>query len=373
MSGGTQSGGDVVLLDGVRTSVGRMGRRWADVDAVDLGARAVRGLLERTDGAAVDYVALGNVVQAGNGQNPARAAAVRGGVERTTPGITLNDVCLASMTSLELAAMRTTSGNDDAVLVGGFESMSRSPREPDDLLVRDGLWCSLGDIGMGPLSDAENERLAISRADQDAVAAASHQHAIAASRAGRLAEEMLAGEEIDEGIRPETTLETLSGLAPAFTPGGTITAANASQMSDAAAVGIVTTRRRARELGMGPLVEIVDSATVAGPTSSLHEQPAVAAEQLLRRNGLPAGAVDLWEINEAFAGVVLASQRALGIALERVNVNGGAIALGHPLGASGMRLTLTLAHEMRRRAVQWGIATICGGGGQARAILLRGI
>ena len=363
---------DVVLLAGARTPVGRLGGRWADLPATELGGHAVRAALARLDGPPVDMVVLGNVVQAGNGQNPARVAATLGGVPRTVPGITLNDVCLASMTSVALAGHLLRAGEATRVVVGGFESMSRAPRTPEDLLVRDGLWCSLGDVGMGELSDTENRRLGISREEQDAVALSSQVRAREATDSGRLAEEILDGKggEGDEGIRRDTSAVRLALLAPAFGEDGTITAGNASQMSDAAAVGVVSTRGRARADGYEPLARVVGSAVVAGTTSSLHEPPADAARAVLDRFGLSVHDIDLWEINEAFAGVVVASSRALGIDLDRVNVNGGAIALGHPLGASGFRLVLTLAHELRRRGGGLGVASICGGGGQGRAMLL---
>ena len=363
---------DVVLLAGARTPVGRLGGRWADVPATALGGQAVRAALARLGGPQIDMVVLGNVVQAGNGQNPARVAATLGGVPRTVPGITLNDVCLASMSAVAQAGHLVRSGEAARVLVGGFESMSLAPRSPEDLLVRDGLWCSLGDVGMGELSDAENRRLGISREEQDAVALASQLRALEATTSGRLADEILDGRGVDadDGIRRDTSAERLAGLTPAFGEDGTITAGNASQMSDAAAVGVVSTRGRARADGYEPLARIVASAVVAGTTSSLHERPAEAGLFVLERHGMSVHDVDLWEINEAFAGVVIASSRRLDIDLEKVNVNGGAIALGHPLGASGFRLVLTLAHELRRRGGGLGVATICGGGGQGRAMLV---
>ncbi|MEU2613158.1 acetyl-CoA C-acyltransferase [Micromonospora sp. NPDC007271] len=376
---------EIVLVSGVRTPIGRMGGRWAEVPAADLGAAAVRGALAAAPGLTVDYVAMANVVQAGNGQNPARVAATRGGVPRTVPGITLNDVCPGSMSAVALAAMMIRGGEASAVLVGGFESMTRAPRQPVDLLVNDGLHCALGDVAMGPLSDRENARLGISRADQDAFAHASHMRAAQATSAGRLSEEIvvdglvvpggLALDQVwaDEGIRPGTTLERLGELRPAFARDGTITAGNASQMSDAGAAGVITTRDRAAALGLTPLAAVVGRAVIAGEDSSLHLRPAQAANLLLERHGMTAADVDLWEINEAFAGVVLASMAELGIDHDEVNVNGGAVALGHPLGASGFRLVLTLAHEMRRRGAETGVAAICGGGGQGQAILLRSI
>jgi acetyl-CoA C-acetyltransferase len=246
-----------------------------------------------------------------------------------------------------------------------------------DVMIHDGLWCQLSDSGMGELSDRENHRLGVTREAQDAFALASHRRAAAATDGGRLAEEIapvvLHGREVaaDEGIRRDTTHERLSKLPPAFTPDGTITAGNASQISDGASAGVVTSLERARAAGLEPLAEIGGRALVAGPDSSLHLRPAEAVRKLLAREGLAAADVDLWEINEAFAGVALASSHDLGLDLDRVNVNGGAVALGHPLAASGFRLVLTLVYELRRRGGQLGVAAICGGGGQGEAILVR--
>lgn len=378
-----------VLVGAVRTPIGRLGGVLARTPAVELGAVAARGALERCGGLQPDYVAMGNVLQAANGQNPARQAAARAGVDRRVPGITLNDVCLASMSAVGMAATMVTGGAARAVLVGGFDSMTQAPHavrmriprrmgdaELIDTMVRDGLWCSIEEVGMGELSDRENARLGISRADQDEVAATSHQRAAAAAAAGRFDDEIVSAglpASADEGIRPETTVETLARLPPAFTPGGTITAGNASQLSDAASAGVVMTLDMAREERLEPLCEIVDRQIVAGPDSSLHLQPAHASRILLDRNGLTPADVDLWEINEAYAGVLLASIRDLGLELDVVNVNGGAIALGHPLGASALRLILTLAYELRRREAELGVAALCGGGGQGEAMLLRAL
>jgi acetyl-CoA C-acetyltransferase len=337
----------------------------------------VAAALART-GLEPDYIAVGNVLQAANGQNPGRRAALQGGVGRTVPGITLNDVCLASMSAVGIAAALIRGGEAETVLVGGFDSMTRAPhalrtRPPlrmgdapmIDVMVNDGLYCSIADAGMGAMSDAENARLGISRAAQDELAARSH--ANAAAGADRLAEEIvpLAQLQRDEGVR-ETSLEVLAKLPPAFTREGTITAGNASQVSDGAAAAVVTTRDRARE----PLATVRGRAVVAGPDSTLHLRPAEASRKLLDAHGLRARDIALWEINEAFAGVVLASATDVGIELDRVNVNGGAVALGHPLAGSGLRLVLTLAFELRRRGGGLGVATLCGGGGQGEAILL---
>jgi len=280
-----------VLVAGARTPIGRFRGALKNHSGVELGAAAVRAALDRAPGLEPDYVVLGNVLQAANGQNPGRRAALAGGIARQTPGITVNDVCLASLSAVGLAAGMLREGEATVVLVGGFDSMTGAPHavhvrtagplgdEPMiDVMVHDGLYCSIQDVGMGELSDAENARLGISRADQDAFAAESHARA-AAGRA-RLAEEIapLNGLTEDEGIRPDTTAERLGALPAAFTREGTITAGNASQLSDGAAAGILTTAARAREAGHEPLAEVVGRAVVAGPDSSLHLRPAEAAE-----------------------------------------------------------------------------------------------
>lgn len=367
-----------MIAAGARTPVGKFNGALADVDAVELGAHAVAATLARTD-LRPDYIAVGNVLQAANGQNPGRRAALLGGAPRTTPGITLNDVCLASMSAVALAASMLRAGEAQAVLAGGFDSMTRAPhalrlrpgtrmgaRPMTDVMIHDGLYCSIAAEGMGGMSDAENARLGVTREAQDRLAAASHARALAGRE--RLAEEIAPcnGLTHDEGVR-ETSYETLAGLPPAFTADGTITAGNASQVSDGAAAALITTADRAPDA----LAEIVGRAVVAGPDSTLHLRPAEASRVVLERHGLTPADVDLWEINEAFAGVVVASADALGIGSDRVNVNGGAVAIGHPLAGSGLRLILTLAYELRRRGGGVGVATLCGGGGQGEAVLLR--
>ncbi|MGW4340083.1 acetyl-CoA C-acyltransferase [Rhodococcus koreensis] len=377
-----------VLVSLARTPVGKFGGALAHLSALDIGAAAVQAALEPLDGqVGIDHTFLGNVVQAGSGQNPARVAAIRGGIPTTVPGTTINDVCLASLTATGMAASLIRAGEIDTALVGGFESMSRALHGIQvraaakvghsgllDLLVHDGLWCAVSDSGMGEISDRANEEHDISRADQDEFAYASHRRAIGATESGRFKQEICAltnSLDADEGIRSGTTVDKLAGLCAAFTESGTITAGNASQMSDAGAAGVLMARGRAAALGLSPLVEVVDRVAVAGPDPSLHLKPATAARVLVERNGLGVGDVGLWEINEAFAGVVLASVRNLGLNLDRVNVNGGAIALGHPLAASGFRILMTLAVEMRLREEEFGVAAICGGGGQGQAVLLR--
>jgi acetyl-CoA C-acetyltransferase len=296
------------------------------------------------------------------------------------------------MSSVALGAGMIRAGEAACVLVGGFDSMTGAPhavhmrtgdaagdRKLIDVMHTDGLWCSIAASGMGELSDDENNRLGIDRARQDEFALESHRRAAAATESGRLAEEIVPlqtthGEvRRDEGIRPDTSLERLAALRPAFTPAGTITAGNASQLSDAAAAGLIASRQTAREAGLEPLAQIVGRAVVAGPDSTLHLRPAEAAEKLLAQYQLTAADIDLWEINEAFAGVALASIEALDIDPDKVNVNGGAVAVGHPLAASGFRLLLTLAIELQHRSATFGIAAMCGGGGQGEAILLRAL
>ncbi|MFV0372627.1 acetyl-CoA C-acyltransferase [Microbacterium sp.] len=375
-----------VLVSAARTPMGKFGGALRDVAAVDLGAVAVREALDRAANPSVDQVYLANVVQAGNGQNPARSAGVRGGVARTVPATTLNDVCIASMTATGLAATQIRAGEIDSAVVGGFDSMSRAlhgvqlrqaKRYGDapliDLLQRDGLWCALADEGMGPISERANRDHGITRAQQDEIAAESHARAATSTASGRLRRELAAMPELDhdEGVRPDTTMERLAGLRAAFAADGSITAGNASQMSDAGAAGVLMAAETARAHGVTPMVEVIGRATVAGPDVSLHTKPAAAAYALLRRHGLTAADIGLWEINEAFAGVVAASMADLGIGYDVVNVNGGAIALGHPLGASGFRTIMTLAYEMADREAEFGVATMCGGGGQGQAVLLR--
>src|SRR5829696_26750 len=374
------------MVTGARTPIGRFRGALSGRSGVELGAAAVRAALDRAEGLEPDYVVLGNVLQAANGQNPGRRAALAGGIRRQVPGITVNDVCLASLSAVGLAAGMLREGEATCVLVGGFDSMTTAPHAVHvrgatalgdqpmiDVMVHDGLYCSIQEVGMGELSDAENARLSITREEQDAFAAQSHARAAAATEDGRLAEEIAPVEELDrdEGIRADTSAERLNRLRAAFTADGTITAGNASQLSDGAAAGVVTTAERARAAGHEPLAEIVGRAVVAGPDSSLHLRPAEAAQRLLARHGLTAQDVDLWEMNEAFAGVAVASMRELGIDSARVNAQGGAVALGHPLAASGFRLLLTLAHQMRRSCATLGVATMCGGGGQGEAVLLR--
>jgi acetyl-CoA C-acetyltransferase len=381
---------DIVLAAGARTPIGRLVGSLGSVPAVELGAAAVRATLDRAGGLVPDRVVMGCVLQAGLGQDPARQAALRGGAAATTPGMTINDVCLSGMSAAIIGGVLVRAGHAASVLVGGFESMSRAAHAATlraglrlgdatlvDTMIRDGLWCAFEDVAMGPQAEAMTAALGIGRADQDAFAAASHRRADEAWRTGRLANEVVAVAagrstvETDEGIRSDTSEEALARLPAAFSQTGTITAGNASQISDAGAAGIITTRERAEAAGVEPLAVLVDHELLAGPDHSLHTKPSRAARVLLTRQGMAPRDIDRWEINEAFAAVVLASMSDLDIDHAVVNVNGGAIALGHPLGASGFRLLLTLALEMRRSGATTGVAAICGGGGQGQAVLLR--
>jgi acetyl-CoA C-acetyltransferase len=397
-----------VIVAGARTPIGRLLGSLSSQSAAALGAVAVRAALDRAGitGDQVDAVIMGNVVQAGVGPNPARLAAAGGGIPMTVPAVTVNKLCLSGLTAIAQAAMQVASGYSEIVVAGGMESMSNAPHllpgaragykygsgHVEDALDKDALVCGFDGISMGAATERYQAGLGISRQDQDAFAAESHARAAAAIKEGRLGEEIVPvatvrgrkGDltvEDDEGVRPGTTAQRLGALPPAFGTDGSITAGSASQLSDGACAVVVTSAERAAELGLGWVAEIGAHGTVAGPDPSLLLQPANAVRDALRREarGRAAGRdsapgvgdLDLLEINEAFAGVALASTRELDVSLDRVNVNGGAIALGHPVGMSGARLVLTLALELRRRGGGTGAAALCGGGGQGDALILR--
>ncbi|MCW2892574.1 MAG: hypothetical protein JWO75_2063 [Actinomycetia bacterium] len=399
-----------VLVAGARTPVGRLLGSLSSQSATALGEVAVRAALERAGitGDQVDAVIMGNVVQAGVGPNPARLAAAGGGIPMTVPAVTVNKLCLSGLTAIAQAAAQVASGYSEIVVAGGMESMSGAPHllrgaragykygsggPVEDALDSDALVCGFDGIPMGAATERYQAGLGISRQHQDAFAAESHARAAAAIKGGRLAEEIVPvatvrgrkGDvtvEDDEGVRPGTTAERLGKLPAAFSKDGTITAGTASQLSDGACAVVVTSAERAAELGLEWVAEIGAYGTVAGPDPSLLLQPANAIRDALRREArgrearggggaLSVAGLDLVEINEAFAGVALASMRDLGLSPERVNVNGGAIALGHPVGMSGARLVLTLAMELRRRGGGTGAAALCGGGGQGDAVILR--
>jgi acetyl-CoA C-acetyltransferase len=389
-----------VILGGARTPIGKLSGSLAGFSAMDLGGVAIAAALERSGVAAdqVDYVFMGQVLQAGQGQITARQAAVNGGISMSVPATTVNKVCLSGLNSIFLADLLIQSGAADVVVAGGMESMTKAPYllpgaragyrlgdgELVDSMMYDGLYCQFDHCAMGLGTERYNQKAGISRQAQDSFAALSHERAAAAIKDGRFADEIVAvsvpqrkGDPIvvdtDEGVRPETTAESLGKLRPAFDKEGTITAGNASQISDGGAAVIVTSRARADALGVTPLGEVLGYGQVAGPDASLLLQPAQAIRKALTQAGKTVADIDLFEINEAFAVVGLASMADLGIGDDVTNVNGGAIALGHPIGMSGTRLALTLLQELKRRGGGTGAASLCGGGGQGDALLLRSV
>ena len=387
-----------VILAGARTPMGRLQGSLAGQSAADLGGVAIAAAIERSQLPAedIDYVIMGQVLQAGTGQNAARQAAIKGGLGMGIPALTINKVCLSGIDAIALADQLIRAGEFDAVVAGGMESMSGAPhllvgsREGVkygdwtmvDALAFDGLTCAFDECAMGEATENYNERYGLTRTEQDEVAAASHARAAAAQKAGLFEAEIAPvvipqrkGDPIvvteDEGIRASTTVESLGGLRAAFAKEGTITAGNASQISDGAAALIVASRSQAQAHGLAPIAEIGAHGVVAGPDPSLHEQPAAAIEAACAKEGIAVSDLDLIEINEAFAAVAVASVRRLGVDEEIVNVNGGAIALGHPIGMSGARILLHLIYELRRRGGGIGAAALCGGGGQGDALLVK--
>jgi acetyl-CoA C-acetyltransferase len=388
---------DPVIIGGARTGIGRLLGTLTGLSAADLGGYAISGALGRAGLAPdhVDYVIMGHVLQAGTGQITARQAAVKAGIPMTTPATTVNKVCLSGLDAIAQAADLIRLGEFDIVVAGGMESMTSAPHvlkgsrtgykygaiEMLDSMALDGLTDAFDGLSMGESTERHNAKLHISREQQDEFAARSQQRAARAAKDGLLAEEIVPIEiksrrdtitfAADEGIRADTTPESLAKLRPAFGPAGTITAGTSSQISDGAAAVVVTSRAAAARLGRSVLAEIGPFGTVAGPDNSLHLQPSNAIKKALGKAGLTVSDLDLIEINEAFAAVGVASMGALGVSPDIVNVNGGAIAVGHPLGASGARIALTLACELRRRGGGLGAAGLCGGGGQGSALLLR--
>jgi acetyl-CoA acetyltransferase family protein len=386
-----------VIVAGARTPIGKLMGALSTLSAVELGAHAIRATLAAVhlDPRAVQAVVMGHVVQAGAGPNSARQAAVRAGIPFSVPASTVNKLCLSGLHAIALADLMIASGRHEVVVAGGMESMSGAPHllrgsrtgwkygpaAVEDALDRDALVCAFDGVSMGAATERHQQRFALTRQEQDEFSALSHQRAAQAQESGALSEEIapvtVAGRrgetvvDADEGVRPESTAETLGRLRPAFSGAGTITAGNSSQLSDGATAVVLMSAERARREGLTPLAEIGAYGTVAGPDPSLLVQPAGAVRDALDRDGrLKAADLDLFEINEAFAGVALASLRELGIPAARVNVNGGAIALGHPVGMTGARLVLTLTTELRRRGGGSGAAALCGGGGQGDALLL---
>jgi acetyl-CoA C-acetyltransferase len=389
-----------VIVAGARTPIGKMSGAFAGVPAVDLGGHAIKAALERAGVSPdqVDYVFMGQVILAGTGQITARQAAVKAGIPLTVPATTVNKVCLSGLNAIYLADQMINAGDAEIVVAGGMESMTLAPyllpgaraglRMGDskvvDSMMYDGLFCAFDLCAMGAATERYTKAHTIARDRQDALAAASHERASAAQKDGKLAEEIVAfpvpqrrGDPIivdtDEGVRPGTTSESLGQLRPAFDADGTITAGNASQISDGGAAVIVMSKEKASALGVTPLGEVVSYGQVAGPDPSLLTQPSRSSKQALDKAGLKVSDVDLFEFNEAFAAVGVASMDDLGIRDDIVNVNGGAIALGHPVGMSGTRIALTLLLELRRRGGGTGVAALCGGGGQGDALVIKTI
>jgi acetyl-CoA C-acetyltransferase len=387
-----------VLVAGARTPIGRLLGGLKDLSATDLGGVAIEAALDKAGVSAdsVDYVIMGQVLQAGAGQIPARQAAVKAGISMDVPALTINKVCLSGINAIALADALIRAGECEVVVAGGMESMTNAPhllmnsragyRYGDvtarDSMAYDGLWDVFTDQAMGALTEQRNaDDRHVSRAEQDEFSARSHQRAAAAWKNGLFADEVVPVEvpqrrgdpfvvAEDEGIRGDTTTESLAKLRPAFDRDGTITAGSASQISDGACAVIVMSKAKADELGLRWLAEIGAYGQVAGPDSSLQSQPSRAIQAACAREDRSAADLDLVEINEAFAAVGLVSTRELGLDPERVNVNGGAIALGHPIGASGARIVLHLALELARRGGGTGAAALCGGGGQGDALIL---
>ncbi|SHK18860.1 acetyl-CoA C-acetyltransferase [Pseudonocardia thermophila] len=388
-----------VIVNGARTPMGRLLGNLKDFSGVQLGSIAIKAALERAGVAPdqVDYVIMGQVLTAGAGQMPARQAAVAAGIPMSVPAITINKVCLSGLNAIALADQLIRAGECEIVVAGGQESMTQAPhllaksrsgfKYGDvtmlDHMAYDGLHDAYDQVSMGHSTEKHNTRYNLTREEQDAFGAASHQRAGKAIAAGLFAEEITPvtipqrkGDPIvidsDEGVRPDTTVETLAKLRPAFSADGTITAGSSSPISDGAAAVVVMSKAKAQELGLSWIAEIGAHGMVAGPDdSSLHEQPANAIIAACEKEGVKPTDLDVVEINEAFAAVGIVSTRKLGIDPEKVNPNGGAIALGHPIGASGARLVLHLALELKRRGGGIGAAALCGGGGQGDALILR--
>ena len=389
---------NTVLLSGARTPIGKLSGSLSGFSAAALGGIAITGALERAkiDPTQVDYVIMGQVLQAGTGQVTARQSAVAAGIPMSTPAITINKVCLSGLNAIYLAAQMIEAGDAQVVVAGGMESMTNAPylipkgrggyrygnSEILDVIQHDGLFCALEKELMGEGTERYAASAFIDRDVQDQIAADSHTRAGAAISAGTLSEEIVPvlipqrkGDpisfEIDEGVRSGTDAAGLAKLRPAFAECGNITAGNASQISDGGSAIVVVSRTFADSHGVDPLANLISYGQVAGPDTSLLTQPSRAINQSLDTAGMSLSDIDLFEINEAFAAVSAASMKDLGLSNDIVNVNGGAIALGHPIGMSGNRLALTLAYELQRRGGGIGAAALCGGGGQGDALLIK--
>jgi len=386
-----------VIVGAARTPVGRLLGSLASKSASELGGVAIAAALDRAGVGPdrVQYVIMGQVLQAGAGQITARQAAVAAGIGMSVPALTVNKVCLSGLDAIALASQLIRLGEYDVIVAGGMESMTRAPHllvnsragykygpvTVEDSMALDGLTDAFDHLSMGESTENSGRKLGITRQEQDEFAALSHQRAAAAAKNGLFAAEIAGvpviqkGEQLtvteDEGIRPGTTVETLARLRPAFGKDGTITAGTSSQISDGAAAVVVTSQPWAERAGLPVLAEIGAHGNVAGPDNSLHSQPSNAIGQALDKAGLAVSDLDLIEINEAFAAVAIQSMRDLGVGTDVVNVNGGAIAIGHPIGASGARLAVHLCYELARRGGGLGAAGLCGGGGQGEALLFR--
>jgi len=386
-----------VIVAASRTAIGKLSGAFASLSAMDLGGAAIKSILDKTgvDPATIDVVLMGQVIQAGQGQITARQAAVKGGVPMSVNATTINKVCLSGLQTIYLADLMIQTGEAEIIVAGGMESMTNAPyllpgaragyrigdQKVVDSMMFDGLTCAFDQCAMGLSTERYNDGR-ITRARQDEFSARSHQLAAAAIASGKFAEEIVGvaipqrkGDPIivdtDEGVRAETTAESLGQLRPAFDKDGTITAGNASQISDGGAAVLVMSEQRAKDLGLTPIGELVSYGQVAGPDASLLNQPSHAIQKAAAKAGLDVKSIDLFEINEAFAAVGLSSVDELGIDENKVNVNGGAIALGHPVGMSGTRVALTALFELRRRGGGTAAVALCGGGGQGDAAILR--
>ncbi|HEU4676216.1 MAG TPA: acetyl-CoA C-acetyltransferase [Motilibacteraceae bacterium] len=387
-----------VIVAGARTPMGRLLGSLKDFSATDLGGFAIKAALERAGVAPeqVEYTIMGQVLYTGAGQIPARQAAVKAGIPMDVPALSINKVCLSGIDAIALADQLIRAGEFEIVVAGGMESMTQAPhflpgsREGNkygdmklvDSMAYDGLWDVFTTQAMGALTESCNAELGISREDQDAFSARSHQRAAEAQKNGVFDDEIVPVQipqrkgdpitfAVDEGVRPDTTVDTLARLKPAFSKEGTITAGSASQISDGACAVVVMSKAKAQELGLTWLAEIGAHGVVAGPDSTLQTQPSRAIAKACAKEGIDPADLDLVEINEAFASVGIKSMRDLGLSEDKVNVNGGAIAMGHPIGMSGARIALHLALELKRRGGGVGVAALCGGGGQGDALIVR--
>lgn len=387
-----------MIVAGARTPIGRLSGALSGLSGTDLGGIAIKAAVERAGIAPeqVQYVLMGQALQAGAGQGPARQAAIKGGLSLDVPSVVINKVCLSGLNAIALADQLIRANEYDVIVAGGMESMTNAPHlllnsragiklgdaALKDSMIFDGLFCAVEHIGMGDATEKYNSRYSITREAQDAFAYQSHQRAAKAQSEGVFDEEIVPVElkdrkgnmtifSADEGIRAETSLEGLAKLKPVFSATGSITAGSASQISDGGAAVVVMLKERAVELGLDWLCEIGSQGMVAGPDASLHEQPANAIKLAAKKEGIGLDKFDFVEINEAFAAVGIASSKALGLEVANVNVHGGAIAVGHPLGMSGARLALHIAYQLKKKGSGYGVAALCGGGGQGDALIFK--